>query len=150
MTEAAWEDLIQTIKSQGELVIAWQPDAPKPEAERCLDSRHRTLGHLRACQEQWLIALQAFLKSDNSNVTFLHPWRHFESQGYASTPWDEHMDVYCNDRKHWLELISGADRTRSGKWNRKPDTVEGLTKRLMAHEAHHILNLTSHQMLGGK
>lgn len=144
MSQTAWEELIDRLESQSEIVASWEPDLPNPTAERCLQSRHRTLGHLRACQEQWLIALEAFLVADNPNVTFLHPWRHFETQGYASARWEEHMEAYCRDRRRWIELISTADRTRDGKWNRKPDTVEGLTARLAAHEAHHISDFREH------
>ena len=136
---------MEQLRLQSEIVESWEPDQPNLTVDRCNESRHRTLGHLRACQEQWLIALEAFLESDNPSLTFLHPWRHFESKNYSSVPWEEHMDAYRRDRSRWLELISGADRTRGGKWNRKPDTVEGLTKRLAMHEAHHISDLASHQ-----
>lgn len=47
-----------------------------------------------------------------------------------------------DDRATWLSLEGRVDRERGGKWNGKPDTIAGLTRRLADHEAHHLRQFT--------
>lgn len=119
-------------------VCAWPPEAPDPSALRCEFSRHRTLAHFRACQEQWLIVVQAFAERSNPNVTILHPWRKFTSEGYELIPWEDHLSKFAKDRKTWLEFLEAADWPRGGTMNRRPETIASMAGRLASHEAYHI------------
>ena len=138
MLREEWDALFETLMRTRDLVAGWTPTPPEPQALRCEHSRHRTLAHLRAAQEQWLPIVNEFLARDNPNVTVLHPWRKFDQSNYAEVPWDEHLAHYLADRAQWLALRDIADWNRGGKWNRKHDTVGGLTARLAGHEAHHV------------
>jgi len=82
--------------------------------------------------------LVAFLECDNPSVTILHPWRQFEKKRYEEVQWEVHMVKFVADLRTWLDRFEGADAERFGKWNRKPNTVGGHTKRLVDHEVHHI------------
>lgn len=124
-----------------ETIQSWQPSPPNPAALRCEQSRHRTLAHLRACQEQWLFVLTTFIERDSPSVKILHPWRQFEAENYAMRPWTDHVQKFVDDRQRWITLRDSVDWNRGGKWNQKPDTIGGLTSRLANHEAHHIERL---------
>ena len=137
MDEQVWASYFRRLADHLKQIESWNPEPPAPEAERCEQSRHRTLGHLRACQEQWLVAAESFNERDSPSITFLHPWRQFDANGYAHLDWDEHLAKFRSDRTRWIALRS-ADWTRGGKWNRKPDTISRLVWRLVSHEAHHL------------
>lgn len=141
MDAGEWRRLQASLAEQGEAVAGWERSKPDPSAARCERSRHRTLAHLRACEEQWLVVVRAFAERVSPNVTILHPWRHFDQMGYAVLPWDDHMAAYLQGRQEWVRLCAEADPERGGKWNRKPDTIGGLVGRLVGHERHHIVNL---------
>ena len=68
----------------------------------------------------------------------LHPWRVFEQKSYALIPWADHLDAYMTDRDRWKDLLKSADRHKTGKINGKEHSIESLTKRLVAHEHHHL------------
>ncbi|MFZ4508032.1 MAG: DinB family protein [Fimbriimonas sp.] len=138
MSEDSWTRLRQQLQDQLSTIESWEPCDPDPAALRCEFSRHRTLAHLRAGQEQWLVVLVAFLERDNPSVKILHPWRQFAAEHYDGLPWEVHMSKFVADRRTWLARLDGADPERPGKWNGKPDTVGNLTSRLADHEAHHI------------
>ena len=133
-----WNKLRQQLVDQSAIIQAWEPCNPEPTALRCEFSRHRTLAHLRACQEQWILVLVAFLERDNPSVTILHPWRQFAQGRYEELPWEVHLSKFISDRRIWLDRLDGADPERPGKRNGKTDTVGGLTYGLAEHEAHHI------------
>ena len=42
------------------------------------------------------------------------------------------------DRTRWKDLLKSADRQKSGKINDKEHSIESLTRRLVAHERHHL------------
>ncbi|HWA82896.1 MAG TPA: hypothetical protein VG820_05665 [Fimbriimonadaceae bacterium] len=138
MDRGEWHDLLGRLAEQLEVIQSWESADPNPSALRCEHSAHRTLAHLRSCQEQWLCVVIAFLEHNDPSVKILHPWRQFEAEGYAILPWQDHMDKFLMDRRRWLALRGIADWNRGGKWNQKPDTVGGLTKRLADHESHHL------------
>jgi hypothetical protein len=137
MDRAEWDSLFPVLEANLATIQSWPPSPPDPAALRCEDSRHRTLAHLRACQEQWLLVAEAFLERDHPRVTILHPWRHFEAARYDLEPWESHLEKFAEDRRKWLGLQE-ADWNRAGTWNRKSDTIGGLTKRLASHEAGHL------------
>lgn len=135
------DDLVklrQQLIDQSVTILSWAPCQPQPAALRCEFSRHRTLAHLRACQEQWLVVLIAFLESDNPSVKILHPWRQFDNEHYAEVPWEVHLSKFASDRRIWLEHLDGADLDRTGRRNGTQLTVGSLTKILADHEAYHI------------
>ena len=138
MDRREWLDIVDRLSSQLETIEAWEPVASDLTALRCEQSRHRTLAHLRACQEQWLSVVTSFMERDSPSVKILHPWRQFDLQNYASLPWDDHMRKFIEDRHQWIALSDSVDWTRGGKWNQKPDSIGGLTGRLVNHESHHI------------
>ncbi len=138
MERGEWDSYFDLLKRSRDVVAAWTPTGPDPAAARCEQSRHRTLAHLRACQGQWLAIVTEFLARDKPSVTVLHPWRQFDRGLYAELAWDEHLTAFLKGREEWLRLQNTADWTRGGKWNRKPDTVGGLTKRLANHEDYHL------------
>jgi hypothetical protein len=140
MSQSEWDELFASLRRTRDIVAGWPPVPPDLTAVRCEQSRHRTLAHLRTCQEQWLIVANEFLARYNPNVTILHPWRKFDQAGYAALPWSDHLTQFLREREQWLELHS-ADWNRGGKWNRKPDTIGGLTQRLANHEAYHVSTL---------
>ena len=135
-----WQELFTRLESQLEVIQNWVPEEPKPDALRCEHSKHRTLAHLRACQQQWLAVVTSFMERDSPSIRILHPWRRFDSEGYASLDWDIHMQKFVKDRKTWLALKDVADPNRGGKWNGKADTILGLTARLADHESLHLSN----------
>lgn len=141
MSQAEPGELLVELAKLRAVISAWPVCAPDLGAARCEESRHRTLAHLRACQEQWLVVLEAFLAKPGASVTILHPWRQFEVHQYDQITWDDHLSKWLSDRDRWLELCRDADFSIEGKWNRKPETVYGLTNRLLRHEQHHILQL---------
>ncbi|MBX7136209.1 MAG: hypothetical protein K1X67_26360 [Fimbriimonadaceae bacterium] len=129
-------EIIRRLDENLQIVIAWHPEAPNLAADRCEHSRHRTLAHLRACQEQWLSIAHAFASRLNPSIKVLHPWRIFDAEHYAGLPWEVHLAKYMSDREAWKKLLAEADLQRSGKWNGKPDTILGLALRLVSHETH--------------
>jgi hypothetical protein len=138
MTEAEWALCLRQMDEQERYVRAWEPAEPDPGAARCVQSRHRTLAHLRACQETWLEACIAFDQKPKPRLKMLHPWRLFEQKSYEQIPWEEHLAAYLADRGRWKELLKSADRQRTGKINDKEHSIESLTGRLVAHEHHHL------------
>ncbi len=136
MDQAEWDSLIFALQQNLATIQGWEPCSPDPEALLCELSRHRTLAHLRACQEQWLIVVGEFIEKDSPRVKILHPWRHFEALGYAQAPWEEHMEKFVADRQKWISL--SADPNCGGRWNQKPDTIGNMTRRLMRHERGHL------------
>jgi hypothetical protein len=105
---------------------------------RCVQSRHRTLAHLRACQETWLEACVAFDQKPNPRLKLLHPWRRFEQHSYELIPWETHLAAYLADRARWKALLFSADRRKAGKINGQEHSIESLTLRLVSHEHHHL------------
>jgi len=138
MDGTEWRDLIDLLRYHLEIIQKWEPDLPDAGALRCEQSRHRTLAHLRACQEQWLPVVTAFIDRDSPSVKILHPWRQFDLGNYAALPWDVHMKRFVEDRQRWLSFRDSVDWNRGGKRNLKSDTIGGLTKHLANHESHHI------------
>lgn len=136
MDQAEWDSLILAMQQNLAAIQGWEPCPPDPEALLCEQSRHRTLAHLRACQEQWLIVVGEFIEQESPRVKILHPWRHFEVLNYAEVPWQEHMAKFVSDRQKWISL--SADPNRGGKWNQKPDTIGNMTRRLVRHECGHL------------
>ena len=136
--EDEWRECLRQMDENEEYIRAWQPAEPDITAVRCVQSRHRTLAHLRACQESWLEACIAFDQTPNRRLKMLHPWRVFEQKSYELIPWEEHLAVYLADRVRWKQLLESADRHRSGKINDKEHSIESLTRRLVAHEHHHL------------
>jgi hypothetical protein len=119
-------------------IRAWQPAEPDAAANRCVESRHRTLAHLRACQETWLQACIAFDQKPNPRLKLLHPWRLFEQKSYELISWEAHLAAYLADRARWKELLISADRHKTGKINGQEHSIESLTLRLVGHEHHHL------------
>ncbi|AIE87218.1 DinB family protein [Fimbriimonas ginsengisoli] len=138
MLREDWNALFESLEKTRDIVSGWEAMPPDEKATRCEHSRHRTLAHLRACQEQWMVVVDEFLSRNNPNVTILHPWRKFDQGGYGEIPWEEHLTRFLADRDRWLAWKDSVDWNRGGKMNRKPDTVGGLTQRLANHEAYHI------------
>lgn len=143
--EAAWQELLERLESQGKVVASWPTTDPAPDAPRCEFSRHRTLAHLRACQETWLEAIQMAAGKDNIRMVRPHPWRLFTDHDYQLIPWNEHLKKYVADRATWLELVNlpNLDLNRGGKLSRKPFTIAALTDVLQRHELHHMTVLRS-------
>lgn len=143
MTQADWNQLHDQVETQMLLIQGWPHEDPNPSAIRCEQSRHRTLAHLRSCQEQWLRIVYCFAERESPNVTIIHPWRQFESACYAEIAWEIHLEQLVQGRLQWVAQRDSVDWERGGKWNRKPDTIGGLIRRLVEHEAHH-LRLVAH------
>lgn len=141
MNPEEWKEAFVRLTGNLETVRNWPPDEPNAEAQRCEFSRHRTLAHLRACQEQWLSIALNFIEVDEPSIKVLHPWRKFDHERYEIESWDSHMNKFIADRVIWLGFKDVVDRDRGGKWNGKVDTVSGLTRRLVDHESHHIATL---------
>lgn len=137
-TEDEWQECLRQMDENEQYIIAWQAVEPDVTAKRCVESRHRTLAHLRACQESWLEACIAFDQKINPRLKMLHPWRVFEQKSYELIPWEEHLAVYLADRARWKQLLNSTDVHKSGKINDKPHSIESLTRRLVAHEYHHL------------
>ena len=140
MTDAEWYEVLEAMDRNRDVVRAWPASEPTPLAVRCEFSLHRTLAHLRAAQEYYLEPVLAFAQRDNPSLTVLHAWRRFSNGSYERMPWDEHLAAYLRDRKVWEELVRNPalDRSRGGRFNRKPSTIDSLTRALVAHEQHHI------------
>jgi hypothetical protein len=138
MTENEWLDSLRQMDENEQLISAWQPAEPDPAAQRCAESRHRTLAHLRACQETWLEACIAFDHQHSPRLKMLHPWRLFQQKSYELAPWDDHLAAYLADRARWKHLLKSTDRHQSGKINDKERSIESLTQQLVAHERHHL------------
>jgi hypothetical protein len=145
MTRADWDAHLDTLAANLAVVSAWPATPPEPDALRCEHSRHRTLAHLRACQQQWLSIVQAFVAADPPRIKVLHPWRLFESDGFATRPWEEHFERFERDRRVWLNLRETVDWNLGGRWNGKADTIGGLTSRLASHERCHLETI-SHRL----
>lgn len=137
-TESEWQDCLRQMDENEQYISALPPAPPDADAKRCVESRHRTLAHLRACQETWLAACLAFDQKQNPRLKMLHPWRLFEQKSYELISWEEHKACYLADRVRWKELLKSADRQKSGKINGKEHSIESLTRRLVAHEHHHL------------
>jgi len=138
MDETEWQECLRQMDEHEQHICAWQPEAPDPGAVRCVQSRHRTLAHLRACQESWLEACLAFDQKERPRLKMLHPWRVFEQNSYEQVSWEDHLAAYRADRIRWKELLRSSDRQRSGKINDKEHSIESLTHRLVSHEHHHL------------
>jgi hypothetical protein len=137
MSQDEWFALLGSLRATGGEIASWEPDSPNLEALRCAQSRHRTLAHLRACQEQWLTVGKQYIARENPSVRIVHPWVQFEAENYADLPWEVHMRSFLHDRAEWLEW-SILDWNRGGKMNGKPQTLATLTRRLATHEAYHV------------
>lgn len=138
MTPEEWEAYLGRMDEHERLITAWEVDLPNPNAARCVHSRHRTLAHLRACQETWFQACLKFADKPSTRVKLLHPWRLFEQRSYEAVSWEEHMTAYKADRQRWKEFLESADRQTSGKYNGKDASIETMTCRLIDHEHHHL------------
>ena len=138
MTDSEWQDCLRRMDEHEEHISAWLPAEPDPKASRCVHSRHRTLAHLRACQETWLEACIAFEQRQKPRLKLLHPWRLFEQKSYELVPWEDHLAAFKADRLRWKEMLKTADRHKTGKINEKEHSIEGLTDRLVSHEHHHL------------
>lgn len=142
-SESEWAGLLARMADQLGIVEAWRAAEPNPSAQRCSQSRHRTLGHLRAAQETWLDAVRHFSAKEGSNLKRLHPLRLFDQMGYDLAPWDDHLEQFRRDREEWLDIVSSPtlDRNRGGKLSGRAETIASLTHRLVTHEARHIAEL---------
>ena len=138
MNRAEWSNLFIRLTNHLITIQKWPFEEPVLDIVRCAQSKHRTLAHLRACQEQWLEVVTLFAQRESPSVTILHPWSIFESKQYAAQSWDIHMEKFVEDRHKWLELQHSVDWRQGGKWNRRRDDIGGLTKRLADHETHHL------------
>ncbi|MBC8065679.1 MAG: DinB family protein [Chlorobia bacterium] len=138
MTETEWQDCLHRMDEHERYIYALEPAEPDPSASRCVHSRHRTLAHLRACQETWLEACIAFEQRQRPRLKLLHPWRLFERKSYELVPWEEHLAAFKAERLRWKDLLKSADRTKAGKINEKEHSIESLTDRLVGHEHHHL------------
>jgi hypothetical protein len=138
MTESEWQACLRQMDEHEQHVRAWQPPEPDAAAERCVASPHRTLAHLRACQETWLEACLAFDQQPHPRLTLFHPWRLFEQNSYELIAWETHLAAYLADRSCWKELLTSADRQKTGKINGKEQSIESLTLRLVGHEHQHL------------
>ena len=139
MTEDEWRDCLRRMDDNARSIEMWEPAEPDASALRCVDSRHRTLAHLRACQETWLTACAAFAERSEPRFSLPHPWRVFEHYGYATIAWHDHLAAYVADRTRWKAILSTADRMRGGVVDGKPRTIASLTGRLVAHEKRHLI-----------
>lgn len=121
-------------------VANWALEEPNPGAKRCSESRHRTLGHLRAAQETWLQVVRILTEREGAKVSLPHPWRLFDDHHYATLPWQEHRERYLSDRNAWIELLTNPDVNwdATGTLKRKPVSIRSLTKRLLDHERVHV------------
>jgi DinB superfamily len=138
MTDTEWQECLRQMETNERHLLAWLPAEPDPDALRCVSSRHRTLAHLRACQESWIEACLAFEQKQNPRLKMLHPWRLFEQKSYDQVSWEDHIAAYVADRRRWKELLKSADRQKTGKINDREHSIESLTQRLVAHEHHHL------------
>ena len=68
MTRDDWNQLNDQLETQMLLIQGWPREDPNPVAIRCEQSRHRTLAHLRSCQEQWLSVVSGFAERESPNV----------------------------------------------------------------------------------
>jgi hypothetical protein len=136
--ESGWQECLRQMDEHEQYISAWPPAEPDAAAKRCVESRHRTLAHLRACQESWVEACIAFDQKVNPRLKILHPWRVFEQKSYALVPWENHLAAYLADRVRWKRLLKSADRHKAGKINGREHSIESLTRRLVAHEHHHL------------
>jgi hypothetical protein len=136
--EQEWQECLRQMDENEQFILAWQPAEPDVAAIRCVQSRHRTLAHLRACQETWLEACRAFDQKPNPRLKLLHPWRLFAQNSYELIAWEDHLAAYRADRARWRELLKTADRQKTGKINGQEHSIESLTRRLVAHEHHHL------------
>src|SRR4051812_35701644 len=109
-TESEWQECLRQMDEHEHYIRTWQPAEPNAAAKRCVESRHRTLGHLRACQESWLEACIAFDQKLNPRLKMLHPWRVFEQKYYELIAWQEHLAAYLADRVRWKNLLLSSDR----------------------------------------
>lgn len=140
MSDSEWNDCMLQMDVNEKYIRSLEPHAPDNSAQRCCQSLHRTLGHLRACQEIWLQASIAFDQRPNSRLKLLHPWRVFEQNGYELILWEEHLQAFLHHRTEWKELLHATNRINGGKLNGNDQTIESLTGRLVAHEQYHLFN----------
>ena len=138
ITETEWQACLRQMDENEQFICAWKPAEPDPSATRCVKSRHRTLAHLRACQETWLEACLAFDQKPHPRLKMLHPWRAFEQKSYELISWEDHLAVFLADRARWKALLLTVDRKKMGKINDKEHSIESLTQRLVSHEHHHL------------
>jgi hypothetical protein len=137
-TESVWQECLRQMDENETYICTLPPSEPDPTAVRCVQSRHRTLAHLRACQESWLDACIAFDNETNPRLKMLHPWRVFDQMSYERILWEDHLAKFLSDRARWKQLLEGADRNKSGKLNNSVHSIESLTRRLVAHEHYHL------------
>lgn len=140
MSDSEWNDCMLQMDVNEKYIRSLEAHAPDNSAQRCCQSLHRTLGHLRACQEIWLQASIAFDQRPNSRLKLLHPWRVFEQNGYELILWEEHLQSFLHHRAEWKELLNATNRINGGKLNGNDQTIESLTGRLVAHEQYHLFN----------
>lgn len=138
MTDTEWQECLRLMDENEQTVLGWPPTAPDPDAAKCLHSRHRTLAHLRVCQETWLQASVAFTKSPGASLKLLHPWRLFDKKAYGTVPWEDHLAAYQADRARWKVLLHSTDRKTAGEINGQKHSVESLARRLVLHERQHL------------
>jgi hypothetical protein len=138
MDRSEWEMHLEILEANRAHILRLEPEPPNLAATRCERSRHRTLAHLRACQEQWLLAVRELIVRENPNLTILHPWRKFDQANYAEVPWKNHLDSFLKQREEWLGFRSLPDWNRAGKMNRKPISIGSLTRHLAVHESYHL------------
>jgi len=136
--DSEWQDCLRQMDENATYICTLPPSEPDPTATRCVQSQHRTLAHLRACQESWLEACIAFDKETNPRLKMLHPWRVFDTESYEAIRWEDHLAKFLADRARWKQLLEDADRDKSGKINNNVHSIESLTRRLVAHEHYHL------------
>ena len=139
MNNSEWQALLAKMDEHEAFIDAWEPEPPDPSAQRCVQSKHRTLAHLRACQEQFLEVCLAFAEKPGGRIKLLHPWRHFEKNSYELVTWEEHLAKFKGDRLNWKRMLETTDRTLSGRHNHYEErSIETYTNYLLSHEHHHL------------
>ena len=138
MTARKWIQCLARLDELERYIYTLEPESPNPSAARCIQSRHRTLAHLRACQELWVDACFVFKQQPGARLKILHPWRAFKLQRYDLLPWEDHMYAFRADRKRLNELLKTSDPSAGGAINEVEYTIEKLVHRIVSHEDQHL------------
>jgi hypothetical protein len=138
MTKETWTRALVQLDISLATLKRVVPAEPMPRAHLCIESLHRTLGHLTSCQAAWIPILRAIAEGKSETAIPIHPNPLFSKLGFATTPWHDLLARFESERVEWKALLANVDISQPIKTPKRVYTAQNLTRRVTEHEKNHL------------